>query len=139
MAQLLFEDALNKILELELKYFLRLQASKGIVNNRNGRITKNLKCSAGTFPIVTPRDRNGDFNPTFLQKWKKQLTDETLAELTAILTHANRPDAIAASLRVIFHDIYPKNILHEMADEISRILCGEKGAQAFFSLEGRLH
>lgn len=115
----------NTILDLELVFFLRQQAAKGISNKRNGRLLKKLKCSAGTFSIVTPRDRNGEFNPIFIKKWKKQLTDETLAELASILSDANRLDSVAASLHVIFNTAYPKDVLNEMAAEISRIVCGE--------------
>jgi putative transposase len=37
-------------------------------NRRNGHGSKNLKSSGGAFEILTPRDRNGNFEPQTIQK-----------------------------------------------------------------------
>lgn len=42
-------------------------------NNRNGYTKKTLKSEHGEMQILTPRDRNGEFNPVFLKKYQTRL------------------------------------------------------------------
>ena len=44
------------------------QTRKSKSNRRNGYGSKNLKSSGGAFEILTPRDRNSDFEPQTIRK-----------------------------------------------------------------------
>jgi len=45
-------------------------------NRKNGRMSKTIKHSSGSFELDTPRDRNGTFEPQLIKKSQTTLTDE---------------------------------------------------------------
>jgi transposase-like protein len=63
----LMKEFLEAALEGEMDAHLKKE-KKLTSNRRNGYGSKNLKSSGGAFEILTPRDRNGDFNPQIVQK-----------------------------------------------------------------------
>src|SRR4028118_1941497 len=52
-------------------------------NSRNGKRTRSLRTSAGDMTIQIPRDRNGDFQPTLLDKYQTS-TNELEEKLIAL-------------------------------------------------------
>jgi transposase-like protein len=54
-------------------------------NRRNGRSSKNVQSELGEFPIETPRDRNGTFEPVLVPKHQRRLAgfDEKILALYA--------------------------------------------------------
>jgi putative transposase len=63
----LIKQVVEAALEGELDAHL-LQTREANSNRRNGRTQKNLKSSLGSFEILTPRDRNGSFEPQTIEK-----------------------------------------------------------------------
>ena len=68
----------NRILEKELDNHLKEASnisdnSEKIKNYRNGYTKKKLKTSNGTIDIQTPRDRDAEFDPTFVKKRQRKL------------------------------------------------------------------
>jgi transposase-like protein len=63
----LLQEMLNSMLEGEIDGHLDdLQRESG--NRKNGKGTKQLKTSAGTIEVSTPRDRSGSFEPEIIKK-----------------------------------------------------------------------
>jgi transposase-like protein len=60
-------------------------AAKKPRNRRNGRSSKNIQSDLGEFPIETPRDRNGTFEPVLVPKHQRRLAgfDEKILALYA--------------------------------------------------------
>lgn len=63
----LIKQVVEAALEGEMDAHL-LQTREADSNRRNGRMQKNLKSSLGSFEILTPRDRNGSFEPQTIEK-----------------------------------------------------------------------
>lgn len=63
----LIKQVVEAALEGEMDAHL-LQTREADSNRRNGRTQKNLKSSLGSFEILTPRDRNGSFEPQTIEK-----------------------------------------------------------------------
>lgn len=67
----------NRILEKELEHHLKEEpessSDEKSKNYRNGYIKKKLKTSNGTIDIQTPRDRDSEFDPTFVRKRQRKL------------------------------------------------------------------
>jgi putative transposase len=68
----LIKEIIESSLEGELDHHLE-EKSPEIKNRRNGRTPKNLKSSLGSFEILTPRDREGSFNPQIVPKSQRNL------------------------------------------------------------------
>lgn len=73
----LFKDALQQMMNAEFdssmgysKYDKKVEKT----NYRNGSTKKNLKSEFGEFEFVTPRDRNGDFEPKIVPKNKRDVS-----------------------------------------------------------------
>lgn len=65
----LTEAALNAELEQHLE-------NEDQSNRKNGRTSKTVKHSSGSFELDAPRDRNGTFEPQLIKKNQTTLTDE---------------------------------------------------------------
>ncbi len=63
-------------LEGEMEAHLESEAQPGESNRRNGKTVKTVKSASGTFDLITPRDRNGTFEPQIIKKRQTILTDE---------------------------------------------------------------
>ena len=73
-----FKDILQELMEAELDASLGYPKNhKGDVrtsNKRNGHSTKTLKSQYGEFQIDVPRDREGEFEPKLIPKYKKDIS-----------------------------------------------------------------
>lgn len=73
-----FKDILQELMEAELDASLGYAKNhKGDVrtsNKRNGHSTKTLKSQYGEFQIDVPRDREGEFEPKLIPKYKKDIS-----------------------------------------------------------------
>ncbi len=45
-------------------------------NRKNGRTTKTIKSTSGSFELATPRDRSGTFEPQLIRKHQTHMSDE---------------------------------------------------------------
>ena len=76
----LLQPLMQKLLDTELENHLEYPKythlkGKKIENMRNGYCkTKNVKTKYGNIKIKTPRDRNGSFKPTIIEKGQTKLT-----------------------------------------------------------------
>lgn len=68
----LIKEVLEAAMEGELDEHLEQTREPG-KNRRNGHSAKNLKSSLGAFEILTPRDRNGSFEPETIEKRQRIL------------------------------------------------------------------
>lgn len=74
----LLGETLQEMLEAELEdnlgYSKYDYANKETENRRNGFSKKNLTSSMGEIPIDVPRDRDGEFEPQLIGKYKKDIS-----------------------------------------------------------------
>ena len=73
-----FKDILQELMEAELDaslgYAKNHKGGVRISNKRNGHSTKTLKSQYGEFQIDVPRDREGEFEPKLIPKYKKDIS-----------------------------------------------------------------
>lgn len=83
LSKITVEAALNAELEEHLGYGRDEQ--QGSSNSRNGYTAKTLKTEDGEFELLTPRDRNGTFEPQLVKKYQTRLTsmDDKILSLYA--------------------------------------------------------
>ncbi|BET29083.1 hypothetical protein wCauATS_12850 [Wolbachia pipientis] len=70
---------LEASLEGEIEHHLSAGSEEN--NRRNGRNGKTLKTSAGSFELLTPRDREGSFEPQIVKKRQTSLHPELEAKV----------------------------------------------------------
>lgn len=83
LSKITVEAALNAELEEHLGY--GRHEKQGSTNSRNGYTPKTLKTEDGEFELLTPRDRNGSFEPQLVKKHQTRLTsmDDKILSLYA--------------------------------------------------------
>ena len=74
LVKLTVETALNAELNEHLGYEKHSPTGRGSGNSRNGTSKKRVKSQHGEVDILTPRDRNGSFEPQFVRKGQTRLT-----------------------------------------------------------------
>lgn len=82
----MLQTMINAALEGEMNYTLASDLEIASTNRRNGHINKQVRSSAGTLDIRTPRDREGVHEPVILKKWQRSLgtgVDEIILSLYA--------------------------------------------------------
>ena len=82
----MLQSMVNAALEGEINYTLGSDSEIESANRRNGYINKQVRSSAGTLNIRTPRDREGVHDPVILKKWQRSLgtgIDEIILSLYA--------------------------------------------------------
>ena len=82
----MLQSMINAALEGEINYTLGSGSETELDNRRNGHINKQVRSSAGTLDIRTPRDREGVHEPVILKKWQRSLgtgIDEVILSLYA--------------------------------------------------------
>ncbi len=70
---------LEASLEGEIENHLLVESGEN--NRRNGRNAKTLRTSAGSFELLTPRDREGSFEPQIVRKRQTSLHPELEAKV----------------------------------------------------------
>ena len=70
LTKLTIEAALKGEMDVHLGYEKHSPVGNNSGNSRNGYNRKTLKSEHGEMEIATPRDRKGEFNPVFLEKYK---------------------------------------------------------------------
>lgn len=83
LSKITVEAALNAELEEHLGY--SKHEKHGSLNSRNGHTPKTLKTEDGEFELLTPRDRNGTFEPQLVKKHQTRLSsmDDKILSLYA--------------------------------------------------------
>lgn len=114
----LLEPLMQKLLDTELENHLeysKYERGKNNLNSRNGYCkSKKVETKYGSIEVKTPRDRNGEFEPTIIEKRQTKLTG---FEDKCILLYAKGMSI--RDIESILKDIYGVNI---NKDEITRLI-----------------
>ena len=72
----LVKQLVEAALEAELDNHITQDVFNGNKNRKNGRSSKTIKSSNGTFVLDTPRDRAGSFEPQLIKKNQSSISDD---------------------------------------------------------------
>lgn len=118
LTKITVEAALNSELDEHLGYDKYQQRSAD--NYRNGHTSKTLKTKDGQFELVTPRDRNGTFEPELVKKNQTRFTsmdDKVLSLYARGMTTRDIVDA--------FQEMYGADISPTLASKITNAVIEE--------------
>ena len=71
----LIKALLESALEGEMDAHLAEERGDGVSNRRNGKSSKRIQSSTGSFDLTTPRDRTGSFEPEIIKKRQTVLNE----------------------------------------------------------------
>ena len=130
----LLQQMVNTMLDGEIESFLTEERASGRVNKRNGRTGKRVVSEAGHLDILTPRDRNGDFEPTLIEKRQRDLTSGLDDQILALYAQGNSVEDV----RRLLMDIYGVSISAGRISQITDKVLPEiqewrsRGLQSFY-------
>lgn len=118
LTKITVEAALNAELDEHLGYEKNQQSN--VDNYRNGNTSKTLKTEDGQFELVTPRDRNGTFEPELVKKNQTRFTsmdDKVLSLYARGMTTRDIVDA--------FQEMYGADISATLVSKITNSVIEE--------------
>jgi transposase-like protein len=112
----LLKRFLEKSLDIEMSQHLSDHALSG--NKRNGKSTKTVRSTSGSFELETPRDRNSSFEPQAVAKRQVFLGDDIESKILSLYGMGNSYDKIRSLLTEFYGlSISPAQI-SEITDKI---------------------
>ena len=72
----LVKQLVEAALEAELDSHITQDVFSGNKNRKNGKTSKTIKSTNGTFELNTPRDRTGSFEPQLVKKNQTTISNE---------------------------------------------------------------
>lgn len=118
LTKITVEAALNAELDDHLGYEKNQQSN--VDNYRNGNTSKTLKTEDGQFELITPRDRNGTFEPELVKKNQTRFTsmdDKVLSLYARGMTTRDIVDA--------FQEMYGADISPTLVSKITNAVIEE--------------
>ena len=94
----LLKELLESALEGELEAHLLENREAGISNRRNGKSSKQVQTSSDSFELLTPRDREGSFEPEIVKKRQTVLNESLDNKVLALYALGMSYEAISEHL-----------------------------------------
>lgn len=113
----LIKEVLEAAMEGELDEHLE-QTREPSKNRRNGHSAKNLKSSLGAFEILTPRDRNGTFEPETIEKRQRILPGDLEDKILGLYGLGMSYDDIETHVREMYGIEVSDGTINKITDRI---------------------
>ena len=98
----LLKELLESALEGELEAHLHESREAGINNRRNGKTSKQVQTSSDSFELLTPRDREGSFEPEIVKKRQTVLNESLDNKILALYALGMSYEAISDHLAEMY-------------------------------------
>lgn len=113
----MLQSFIDKALEAEMETHLsEEERAKG--NKRNGKGSKTLKTSEGSFEISTPQDRHSSFSPELVKKRQTILADNLADKIIGLYGLGMSYRDICAHIKEMYDTEISHNVLTEITDRI---------------------
>jgi transposase-like protein len=111
---------IKRVMEAALEGELdaHLDEDKQPDNRRNGKAKKRIKSSTGEFELVTPRDRNGSFEPQVIKKRQTVLTDDLDAKILNLYANGLSYADIRDNLEEIYQVEISAGTINKITDRL---------------------
>lgn len=124
------ERAMNVELDEHLGYEKHALAGRNTGNSRNGYSTKTLKGNFGEVELITPRDRQGSFEPQIIKKGQTRIT-EFDNQILALYAKGMTTRDIACA----FKEMYDADVSHSLISKVTEAVLEEAQAWQMRPLE----
>jgi len=114
----LLQSFVDSALEGEMEVHMEQQHQDGIKNRRNGRGKKTIKTEGGPLQISPPRDRNGSFEPTLVEKRQRSLQTGLDEAILSLYAKGNSVEDIHRLLIEIYGVRYSTSAISQITDKV---------------------
>ncbi|GFQ73422.1 probable transposase for insertion sequence element ISRM3-like [Trichonephila clavata] len=115
---------LEASLEGEIENHLLAESEEN--NQRNGRNGKTLRTSAGSFELLTPRDRDGNFEPQIVKKRQTNLHPELETKILSTFASGMSYRDIASHVEEIYDHKISAAEISSITDKLLRKMAEKK-------------
>ena len=114
----IIESALNGEINSHLANTVLDEEGNALYNRRNGFTNKTVKTASGDIPIQVPRDRNSEFEPLLIQKYKRRLEGIDDAVLALYARGMSMRD-IRATISELYHQDLSEELISSITDSVN--------------------
>ena len=113
---------IKQLTEAALEAELESHLSGEIRNRKNGKSSKTVKSTAGSFELEVPRDRNGTFEPQIVKKHQRTLSDRIEQKILSLYALGNSYTQIAEHIQEIYGVEFSTATISQVTDKIVPML-----------------
>lgn len=114
----MLQNIINSCMEGELQNHLDEARAAGLPNRRNGKLGKTLKSEGGPIEVLTPRDRDGTFQPQIVEKWGRTLNTGLNEHILSLYSLGNSVADIREHLRQLYGLEYSTGMISSVTDSV---------------------
>ena len=118
----LIKQALETALTGEIEQHLIDNNLEESGNRRNGNSSKTVKSAHGSFKLVTPRDRNGSFEPAIVKKRQTVITEEIDNKILSLYALGNSYEDISNHVADIYGLTISQAAISSITDKLLPML-----------------
>ena len=112
----LLQRFLDHALEAEMEEHLSSEEESS--NKRNGKRSKQITSSVGTFEITTPQDRNSSFKPEIIKKRQRILADGLSDKIIGMYGLGLSYKDIQSHIKEVYDSDVSTSVLQDITDQI---------------------
>jgi len=106
-------------LQAELESHLTTELNK---NRKNGKSSKTMKSSVGSFELDVPRDRNGSYDPQIVKKHQTHMSDHIEQKILSLYALGNSYSQISEHIEEMYGVEFSKATISSVTDKIIPLL-----------------
>ena len=114
----LIKQLTEAVLEAEIESHL----STEINNRKNGKSSKTMKSSVGTFDLDVPRDRNSSFEPEIVKKHQTHISEQLEQKILSLYALGNSYSQISEHIDEMYSVEFSKATISSITDKIIPLL-----------------
>jgi len=115
----LIKQLTEAALEAELESHLTTEISK---NRKNGKTSKTMKSSVGSFELDVPRDRNGSYDPQIVKKHQTHMSDHIEQKILSLYALGNSYTQISEHIDEMYGVEFSKATISSVTDKVIPML-----------------
>lgn len=114
----ILQSMVNVMLEGEMDSFMDEEKASENANKRNGKKSKKVKSELGSLEIYTPRDRNGEFEPSIIGKRERELSSGLDEQILALYAQGNSIEDVRRLLLKIYGVSISAGRISQITDKV---------------------
>ena len=114
----LIKQLTEAVLEAEIESHL----STEINNRKNGKSSKTMKSSVGTFDLDVPRDRNSSFEPEIVKKHQTHISEQLEHKILSLYALGNSYSQISEHIDEMYGVEFSKATISSITDKVIPLL-----------------
>jgi putative transposase len=113
---------IKQLTEAALEAEIESHLSSEIRNRKNGKSTKTMKSSVGSFELDVPRDRNSSFEPQIVKKPQTHISEQIEDKILSLYALGNSYSQIIEHIEEMYGLEFSKATISAVTDKVIPLL-----------------